>query len=390
MDDQTQSQGPVVLIRKADGTVARVPLSQVGLKSQPDRPAENTKPSRQTPPQEVSPQPQQTQPRTPVPLPQLPAKQEPHALAVTAPVTQIFVDEAKYKIKSEQPRRRHVPPKPQSQDKKSWQREDSVPLLEERLHTAGPHSPVSHEVDEQFQRVLRKMPFPLPTSLQERVRSLILSRLKDVRTDEQIVEYAQQPIANGGLALSQVNAEALVQAIRDGIAPPPPMRPVSSDKKDLPFVLSPTIEEEVKLMTRTSVKRAQKHSANESQNFSESLGKPVIHDVTPAVQQEKRTVGPVEELHQFSRIDFERLAPTPEIVVMKLKEKFLSLKQESFLLFLDARRAWQESPLYREYQQQILKALQSGKSLQAYLAEQKKEMTFAQMQGVVSLNREVL
>lgn len=364
---------PTVVVKKADGTLVRMPLSQVGLKVEPERPVEKVLAQ-----------------AAPVSLPRSPIKQEPHALAVSAPVAQIFVDEAKYKIKSEQPRRRHVPPKPQSQDKKSWQQEDSTPLLEERLDTAGPHSPVSHELDERLQRILRKIPFPLPTSLQERARSLMLSRLKEIRTDEQIVEYAQQPIARGGLGLSQANAEALIRAIQDGIAPPPPMQPAPSDKKDLPFVLSPTIEEEVKLMTRTAVKRAQKHGANEPQNLSESLGKPVIHDVTPVVQQEKRTMGPVEELHQFSRMDFERLAPTPEMAVMKLKEKFLSLKQESFLLFLDARRAWQESPLYHEYQQQILKALQSGKSLQAYLAEQKKSMTFAQIQGVVSLNREVL
>ncbi len=348
---------PTVMVKKADGTFVHMSLSKMGLKPTA------------TPVSEPAPQVRVA----------LPAKQESHALAVAAPVPQIFVDEAQYKIHSQQP---PATPKVEASKKiKSWQPEDAAALLEEPLDHLTPHSPVSHELDERFQRIIRKMPFPLPTSLQERTQSLVLSRLKDIRTDEQILEYAQQSIAKGGLGLSALNAQALMKIVRDSMTPPTPVQP---------FILSPTIEEEVKLMAKTALTRVQRQNVSQIQNPPESVGKPVIHDVTPGVQREKRTIGPVEELHQFSQIDFEQLAPTPEMAVMKLVEKFLSLKQESFLLFLEAKRAWQESPLYQEYQQHIVGALQSGKSLEAYLAEQKKGMSFAEIQGIVSLNRQVL
>jgi len=43
-----------------------------------------------------------------------------------------------------------------------------------------------------------------------------------------------------------------------------------------------------------------------------------------------------------------------------LKQKFFNLKEESFLLYLQALEAWQHSPLYKEYLQKICDSLNQG------------------------------
>ncbi len=66
-------------------------------------------------------------------------------------------------------------------------------------------------------------------------------------------------------------------------------------------------------------------------------------------EQTKTTMGPLDELAQFTVIDFRRLSKTPMDAAAQILKKFDILKQESYLLYLDARQAWWKSPLYTQY-----------------------------------------
>ncbi len=84
--------------------------------------------------------------------------------------------------------------------------------------------------------------------------------------------------------------------------------------------------------------------------------KPVIQDIKPP-KVEKQTVGPVDELKNFTLEDFRRLGMNTADSAKKLREKFKYLEEDSYLVFMDGVEAWYNSPLYRQYQEVIAKSL---------------------------------
>ena len=66
--------------------------------------------------------------------------------------------------------------------------------------------------------------------------------------------------------------------------------------------------------------------------------------------------------------DFRRLAPTADAAASRLWQKFETLKEESYLLYLDAREAWCKSPLYETYVEILIGALREGKTMEEFAA----------------------
>jgi hypothetical protein len=77
-------------------------------------------------------------------------------------------------------------------------------------------------------------------------------------------------------------------------------------------------------------------------------------------------------LARFSLTDFRRLSPNATEAANRLKEKFLNLKEESVVLFLQALDAWQHSPLYMEYMGALTQGLVERRPLSAVLSDAKK------------------
>ena len=113
-----------------------------------------------------------------------------------------------------------------------------------------------------------------------------------------------------------------------------------------------------------------------------------MHDVQPAAPV-MHTEGPVDELRHFSLQDFRRLAGTPHDARAQLMEKFYTLQKESFLDYLDARDAWRQSPLYRQYQQAAVSALQNGQPLSSVLSRQRMgdQMTIDEYAAIVDVGK---
>lgn len=100
-------------------------------------------------------------------------------------------------------------------------------------------------------------------------------------------------------------------------------------------------------------------------------------------------MGPVDEFAVISLTDFRRLSKQPAEAAKKLKEKFMTLQEESYLMFLEGVEAWKQSPLYKQYQGVLIGALESGQSLEQYLSSQK-EFTLADMEALAELNSSLL
>ena len=115
---------------------------------------------------------------------------------------------------------------------------------------------------------------------------------------------------------------------------------------------------------------------------AEPKAKVVIHDVAPR----PKIYSAVEEIHYVTLIDFRRLATTPAEAGARLQQKFVNLREESMLLFLDGWEAWKQSPLYREYVSTVSGYLARGSKLETLTAD-KTKLQPNEIAALVSMER---
>ncbi len=314
----------------------------------------------------------------------------PHELATTTPVVDLFVNEAKAKM---------------------WKSEDHASLLDEKIGAqdikpASMALPTIPSRDSALlHAVLDGLSFTIPENVTGRLQSLIESRIKDVRTDEDVIMYAIRPEAEGGLGLNDEQAAILLETTLDTLN----LTPSSEIEGDEP-VVAPS--EEVIPQPVPSVEMPQKksapafsydqtrdempwqpHFAPESpraptSTLSTQEGRPMVQDVH-LPEQAPRTMGPIDEFREFTVTDLHRLGNNPAQVTAIMADKFLVLKEESFVLYLDAVDAFRQSPLYRRYQSLLLTAINEGISLQTALEYDEEGMTMADVEMIVGILKSV-
>ena len=101
---------------------------------------------------------------------------------------------------------------------------------------------------------------------------------------------------------------------------------------------------------------------------------------------DRRTMGPVEEIEYFSLVDFRRLSPKTENAREILRSKFMTIQEESYILFLDAREAWLKSPLYKIYQNAVITALEARKPIAEIVTGQAQSITLNEFDTLVEVN----
>ncbi len=150
----------------------------------------------------------------------------------------------------------------------------------------------------------------------------------------------------------------------------------------------------------TDMARAEEHKKNRGSVKPEypwdegsrrpGAARPVIHDALPPPAK-RTSMGPVDELRAMTLMDFRRLAERTPDAAQKLRQKFTVLQDESFLLFLDARRAWHESPLFRSYAGKVRTALKERKTIPTVLAGDGRDDTLTEEEffALLALEREL-
>lgn len=119
--------------------------------------------------------------------------------------------------------------------------------------------------------------------------------------------------------------------------------------------------------------------------------KPIVRDVLPPPDK-KMTMGPVDEFRIFSLSDWRRLGPTPTQIVPVLLSKFMALRDESYVLYMDAMQVWYDSPLVRMYTDVVLRSLSKRVSVQAAMNENAQTpdaLTMAEFEAIVQLNSQL-
>lgn len=253
-----------------------------------------------------------------------------------------------------------------------WEKEDNKSLLEEdteEIKKYQGYTVLPASKTDLVEKILAELEFTIAEELLGRTRSLILSRIKDIRTDEQVLEYAMRKKEAGGLNLTTEQAEELIISIKKHLGL---KSEIQKDNK---------VEESLEKKSLSEVVSETKSSLVKPKKI---IGqKPVLHDVVlpktevsdssnKIVEMRKKSVGPLDELRTFDLRDWRRLSSNPVKAGEELLEKFMVLKSESFLSFMQGVEAWRQSPLYSMYKDIIAVCISSQQKIKDYLFNQDK------------------
>lgn len=362
-----------ILVKKADGTFVRMALSDIKK------------------PNVVKPEPVQAS--TPVAPPSISATTPSPKLTttVTPPpkpkIVQTIIKSAPV------PSPKNTVPKPVTSPKMTSA--DAISLLEETdLHHSSAPTVASATREDEVEKIFSSLGFSVLPVFANRLRSVIQQRLKGIRGETETRELVLKPTTDGGLGLSEGQADILEQkcsamVIKNSSGNISNIKPLKTkelrdkvlqkfSEADLPanitpfngFVHAPASTNLPKTLPLTPPVKATpavkvelpkqlKPRAESFKISTESKPRPVMQDVTAS----PREMGPIEEVRYFRLLDLRRLASKPEEAVGRLKQKFINLKEESIVLFIDAMEAWHQCPLYVEYVQMVSRAFSSRTKL---------------------------
>lgn len=345
---------PTILVKKADGTFVRVPLADLKKKAPPV----------------VEPAVVETQKTVEVPK----AVVLPKPIVVPKKIEPIVV-----KAKPE----------------------DFRSLLEDNvLPSVDFGSKTSLTRDNEVDKIIKQLSFTILPSFVGRLRSVIQLRLKDVRGTNETKDIALRSIKDGGLGLTESQADELenkcIEEINSfkksdaGIVKTKTTIPMVSDvttpqkfsEPMTPATTTPfnSFVHDVSRQADLSTKSA----ASEFKIDSSLKSKPIIRDVV----SKNVAMGPIEEIKFFRLIDLRRLGSNTVEATNRLKQKFVNLKEESVLLFLEAIQAWRLSPLYQEYLDTIDLAFNKHMRLQNVISD-KEKITLEEIKALVNMEREL-
>lgn len=277
------------------------------------------------------------------------AQNEPHELARTTPVKNIFIDEA---IASQS-----------ALGGKKWTDDDHKSPLEGDDKDVVKYEAESKLPDQKhdlFSRVVKELGFVVPDELQPRLRSLVLSHVKGVRTVDQVKDCTKKDIAKGGLGFDERQVEAFLKIIQAT------SRNLSKNKE----------RGGAKPKSVHVVENIVKSGLSLQNNLPNQKKRTTMHDVkvlekTNESEEEVGSLGPIEELEKMTVEDFRRLSDDPVYGAEELLKKFTALKEESYPLFLKGLKAWYNSPLYLDYQNILSQTINQSIELRQFFSNRK-------------------
>lgn len=294
-------------------------------------------------------------------------------------------------------------------------------LLEETVSPAEMRSPEIMQTppaitDEVVRQIVRDSKLMVANDLWGRAQSLVTSWLKGVRDNDQFTDYASAAPDKGGLGLAPEVAAGLLIVM---------MKYKKSSGENLPTKERPSVRPALEVPL----------SAPATKSFANSLGetKPLVANVpvapvvvqpvapvlaeapptssqlppqsppppvplppiSPRVVQDIRTsaasilTGPAEEMQSFGINDWRRLGAQTEAAQTAFLAKFNGWRGESFLLYMDAVNAWQQSPLVRQYLEIGTRAINERQTI-AQVAASTGYMSPAEWLAVNAVNREIM
>ena len=320
-------------------------------------------------------------------------KKETQTLSTTTPVTGIFVDEARAK--------------------EHWDAEDHKSLLDFAEDAPKIHDPITDFTNAKVDAVFRNIDLPISDELRPRIRSLILSRLKGIRSNDQVEEKLAASKEIGGFAFTETEISQVMRAIALGLNH---KKSQIKEVKNIPKIQKKDTSPSIPLPPEEIIANTKKQPVLEPMTNNvlsrQSTGnKPILHDVLPAqnhtpipekpselqkakasIQINRQSMGPVQELENMSIVAFRRLSPDPKNAIVQVENMINTIKNESFLFYIEAKKAWYSSPLFLQYHGLITEAINSKRTLQEQLAFQNvpNPLTMADLEVLITFNHSLI
>ena len=406
---------PMITIKKADGTFAKVPLSEFKKIQASPASLPSANPSGSVAPADSAGK--QQKPAEPV---------KPASAAATHVASLQKSASAPHHQAAHHPAKHHAPVHVKSHTEhakpahhtaphhpKQMSRADAGSLLEEKLKIKTSAPLFSPKREKQVEEVLEKLGFTVVPDVLGRLKSLILARLKDIKSEDETKELLARSIKNGGLGLTETQVEKIikscqeVESLENGnsfssalhsleseLELPAPTVMVKSEPIKQPQVMeksppkhqfTPTVPVNV-TTTKESVISTLVNKSLSSEPVFKLDSKPVMKQSMQDVTASSVEMGPVEEIKSISLTDFRRLSGNPEEAAKRIAQKMFNLQDESFVWYLEALAAYHVSPLYSEYMQAICQSLAERKSL-ANVLSMKNSIKLNEVMALVEMER---
>ena len=272
-------------------------------------------------------------------------------VAMTTPVVNVFSQPATSKPASK---------KIQPMDHSSLLEEDESELHSLMKERAAVHGPAP--------LVAFSSSVNIPKDLEARMSALVLSWKKGIRDEHQFLEYAMKKERDGGLGLSQADAEKFFSEISNTATLS--KAPQKSTPSPVSMVSQPRVPSQMKKPPATSI----------------PTSAPIIREVDSR-DTAPRVMGPVEESAAFTIEDFRRLSRDPKVAAEMILAKFSGWKDESYLLYLQVRDSWKRSPLFHIYIDETAVAIQKRMTVAQIL--EGNELTYGEYLAIADINHKL-
>jgi hypothetical protein len=310
-------------------------------------------------------------------------------------------------------------------------RADAGSPLEEKLKIKSSAPLFSPKREKQVEEVMANLGFSVMPDILGRLKSLVLAKLKDIKSEDETRELLTRSIKNGGLGLTEQQVEKIIKSCREVegeesgeetvvpvlkgktndmalmveppelpmvISAPPPFQggvrgglpssasapQTTATPSSLPLGKGEMTATTPNTRERTVVKMVSESMANESVFKLDT--RPNLKQSMQDVSSASMEMGPVEEIKSITLTDFRRLSGNPEEAAKRLQQKMFNLQDESFVWYLEALVAYHTSPLYVEYMQAVCQSLAERKSLANVLA-MKNSIKLNEVMALIEMER---
>jgi len=265
-------------------------------------------------------------------------------------------------------------------------------------------------------RVMDAAALALPPALTERLRTIITSRLKDVRDTLETKDLLTRPVEKGGMGLAPDAATKMGAAIEAQFAAVHGALQERSTQQKKQFV-----EQSLADTADRKVSREQKDSDELDRLYSAVTRKPVARSITPPTPYTlpptpssppptpftppstkmqdvrpptpARLTGPIEELKNLTLTDFRRLSSDPTEACGKLEGKLDLLEEQGYAKRIEGIKAWQESEVNRLYMQILQASFGAGTPISAVIsartAANTPTLTEREVDAIMEFNRKL-
>ncbi len=218
------------------------------------------------------------------------------------------------------------------------------------------------------------------------------------RTEEKKIFVPQKPVVNPP-SVSRFEKSDAASLLDEEVPPPatvnkPLIKPMGmptalmkENENILPSTSAPVNTFVHAPQTMRTMQPRHESALNKEKDITAPPVRPMVRDIFPV---KPSNLGPVDEIEFFTLTDFRRLSSNPPEAASRLKQKFLNLRDESYVLFIDGLAAWRQSPLFIEYSGAVTEALNTKKKLSDVLLSDPNKIQMNEIQAIIQMEKDLI